>query len=262
MLRFVPLIFIDPSGHCYVSPEGERICPPLPGPFPASPPNGVTDRPVGDPAGPGGQQAYDVFVTLQNEVGAWWGSDLSAEEAMMMFVNHEAGHTLYQDAEGNWHILPELLEAITRKYNQFCSGGPWTAECFNGFWSYSHPLTNVVSPHASIRAAAIKNIRTNSRYTTHLAGLRQIARQIMNNKSLGGHRDDRPSDWVNYFGSDPKSLLIMTTLWNNMRQYGTGNSENQMVFYAEPTPGGPDSPIPPTIFIVYTRSQYNNRPSP
>jgi len=163
--RNSPLNLIDPTGHRDCGANDDCSKPlsheplPLPHWFPSIAPSGLTDRPYGSPefneSGPGGQQAYDGLKTLQEEGGGWWGEIIDAQEAMMLALNHEFGN-LWEEYGGPIH---ETLEVSSNRYESFCSGGTWSTECFNGFWAYIHPITDL-----GVHAADRNNARTNERY--------------------------------------------------------------------------------------------------
>jgi hypothetical protein len=104
--------------------------------------------------GPGGLQAYQGLRRLQDEGGGWWGDHIDAHEAMMLVLNHEFGN-IWDVAGGKEATM--LVNA--NRYNAFCSEGAWSADCFNGYWAYIHPITDL-----GVKEAVRNNARGNERY--------------------------------------------------------------------------------------------------
>jgi RHS repeat-associated protein len=234
-----PINLVDPTGHRECGEWDDcsdplPFTPPPPRPpiLPSTPPDGLSDRPYGSEIiiiGPGGKQAWEAFNTLQENEG-WWGNELDAEEAMILVLNAEFGPLIYQNEDGTWYVPPEVIEAATRKYNQFCSGGPWSANCFNGFWAYMQSITDVL-----INQNQIDNLANHPNYydPERMTYYRSQARSVMNNPELGGQVLDRPSDWANA----SISLAVYLEEYPQLRySFYPGNSN----------------------FTVYTRNQYNN----
>lgn len=250
-VRNNPVNFNDPSGHlenCALLGNSQDIlgCQnPSPPSLPLKPPAGLSDRPYGSDAfessGPGGQQAYDGLKTLQDRGGGWWGDTIDAEEALMMLVNHEFGNLYGGDLSAPNDLPPKVRELIIRRYNEYCSGGAWSATCLNSFWAYSEPITNVVSSVPDVSQSAIDNLREHPRYSTHATQLANTAHEIFNSPNLGGENKTRPFHWatvnvnneswgywLNVVNSnDPKDELIYWYYWPDDQNIFLTFSPNQ-----------------------------------
>ena len=110
---------------------------------------------------------------------------------MILVLSAEFSPLINQSQDGH---PDDAIEAVTRKYNEFCSGGSWTAECFNGFWAYIHPITDVL-----VNPSMLNNLANNPRYydSEELAKYESLASEVLHNPELGGYMKDRPSDWAN-----------------------------------------------------------------
>ena len=188
-------------------------------PLPSMPPSGLRDGP---PTSPGGQQAYNAFLILQEEGGGWWGDEINAQEAMVMLLNHEFGSL--RNVGGANRLPPAALEAATHKYNEFCSAGPWTASCLNGFWAYSEAITN-----AEKSTSQRNNIRFNERYdyAGFLDELKNMAVEVMNSPSIGGHSTNKPSDW---FTANNLTPVSRQRYWDHIKAHGLGSEASKEVY--------------------------------
>jgi hypothetical protein len=248
----VVTITATPTITC--APETPTPPPPTPipswlQPLPSLPPSGLRDGP---PTNPGGQQAYNAFVILQEEGGGWWGDEIDAQEAMVMLLNHEFGPL--RNIGGSNRLPSATLEAATHKYNEFCSAGPWTASCLNGFWAYSEPITN-----AEKSTTQRNNIRFNERYgyAGFLEELKNMAVEVMNNPGIGGHLTNSPSDW---FTANNLTPVSRQRYWDSIKVHGLGSEALKEVYWCWPQPSSdiPDEQeFPPQeLFLVFTRGQY------
>jgi RHS repeat-associated protein len=188
------LRYTDPSGrYCFdpsagaelmgtcVNEDGSTYSLSAPPRLPLQPPDGLTDRPYGSEAlkamGPGGLQAYQGLRRLQDEGGGWWGNHIDAQEALMLLLNHEFGNLWEVDG-----AMEATMLVTANRYNAFCSQGPWSADCFNGFWAYIHPITDL-----GVKEAARNNARENPRYenATFFESLSVAAHDILNGNVQG-----------------------------------------------------------------------------
>jgi hypothetical protein len=166
---------VDPSGNCYVSPDGEQICPPssqesgivstIGSVFPLKcidpnlclPPPGLNEY---------GLAAWTGLITIASMEGAWWGDELDSVEAMMILLDDEVGNELY------WNDFPQpVVDVMVNQYNNYCGGGPWTIRCLNKFWGYSEIIReSEANPEGSERFD----------YPNYLPQLRGLATGILN----------------------------------------------------------------------------------
>ena len=72
-------------------------------------------------------EAYLGIISLDDIDDAWWGKQIKWQELLAML--------LFQEFDGNVND-PRVLEMMTRRYYQFCTNGPWSTSCLNGFWGY------------------------------------------------------------------------------------------------------------------------------
>jgi RHS repeat-associated protein len=154
-VRNNPLKYVDPSGHnlncgqqgSHASPEDcadviattPRASKPGQALFEQSFPTNFDVSALDDQYARG---AYTTLAYLASLDGEWWGEELSAQEAIAMVLYLEASVALEEDANGVFVMNSDVREAITRRYNEYCSAGPWSAGCFDGFWGYYEPLVN------------------------------------------------------------------------------------------------------------------------
>ncbi len=124
----------------------------IPLPTPTSPPYPLL--PATSPTGLDiyGQAAWNGLVTIQAEKSAWWGSELDAREAMIIFINHEFGNLYGADNTTPNSLPPVTINATANRYDTFCAGGPWSSLCVDDFWGYSQvirkPNTNLYSTYS------------------------------------------------------------------------------------------------------------------
>ena len=118
-----PLRYIDPSGRHYcdsplADPEDCEGINKNPLSLPSTPPEGLLDD---------GQEAYAGLSNL-NAIAIANGITMSAQDwlAFVIVTEFLGAHGADQD----------IIEAMTRRYHEYCSGGAWSASCFNGFWGY------------------------------------------------------------------------------------------------------------------------------
>jgi len=252
---------VDPSGHSWECPS-DTNCDPLSIPEDQNTDPTIFEEPedcynltrcdYGPPFGVGteGEQAWAGLIRLSSYTGAWWGNELDSEEAIAILLFYEFGEMAYWDiGKEAWTLPPEIIETATRKYNQFCSGGTWTADCLQGFWGYSQVIREATKQYMFDK---IRNTNLKGLYDGAFMGL---ARSVMTNPQLGGQRSDRPSEWATLRKSvNPETLGLY---WNNITTYGVGNGANQWVFYCYPcTNMGTGTPPPNALTVVFTRGQY------
>ena len=146
--------------------------------------------PVGDEQGY--KQAYTALQILAYEQNAWWGK-LESHEAIGIFIYGE--FTFFQeDAE---------LEAVTRKYHEYCNIGIWSSRCLNSFWGYAQAWLDMPN--------LIDNYRQND-LTRILGGeVLELAISVMNPTNhpewLQGEDPSRPGHWATlYRGTSPRTF--------------------------------------------------------
>lgn len=108
----------------------------------------------------------------------------------MILLNQEFG--VFKDIDlSTPDSLPEatIMVAVNR-FNAFCTGGAWSAECFNGFWAYSHPITDLDKDQPDRDQA-----RYNGRYfdKEFMEYLETTANQMLLHEIQG---DASPFHWV------------------------------------------------------------------
>ncbi len=74
---------------------------------------------------------------------------------MTILLNAEFGNLWAPDGTP----IQETVEVTANRYSAFCSDEPWSASCFNNFWAYAQPITDM-EVHANDR----NNARWNARY--------------------------------------------------------------------------------------------------
>jgi hypothetical protein len=202
-------------------------------------PSGLRDGP---PNNPGGLQAYNGLIALQTLEGGWWGEQLSGHEALIILLNHEFGNLRGADLSTPDAIPAAPLEAAANKYQLYCSEGVWSAECLNGFWAYSHPITD-----AGIREEYSQSIRDHGRYNDSeaMAYLGATARQI---EDLDFPGSDLPTHWVTILDDATASEY-----YGFVVDLGMGAAPGQKVYWSYPYWG--DSGLE-SLFVVFTDDQY------
>ncbi|WP_320447927.1 RHS repeat-associated core domain-containing protein [Candidatus Roseilinea sp. NK_OTU-006] len=235
-----PLKYTDPSGH--------DPCTGIPGTY--MPDCGVDGwglkpqairRPIRGLT-QDGKAGYAGISTLAAQTGAWWGDNLSAQEAVAITLRFEASIIMYK-TRGQWSMPSAAMEAMTRKWNQFCSDGAWSASCYNGFWGYYQPIRD-----AATSRDKLQNILDANLYNSKLYGdvFIRLAGDVINNPALGGQRADRPSEWVTLFKSNGDT-------YNRALQLTMGPASTQ-AFYIYNYPSG----NPPPIFLILSPDQQKN----
>lgn len=128
----------------------------------------------------GGQIAYAGLAAIDCVDTAWWGPELEPVEAVSIMLRFEVGYLVY-------HI--HVREAATRKYNEYCAAGAWTAECINSFWAYYQAILE--AGRSVDRIARFGGERYFSTYVS-------AAREVTRSPSLRGQAGHtyRPSEWV------------------------------------------------------------------
>ena len=187
-VRNSPINNIDPTGHVDCSLLGDsgdtqgcndaKPSPPVPRVTKPNPPcNDIwciqpsqpqtlpNEQPYGlsDDNGLFGISAWNGLHEIQTQEG-WWGDELDAEEALMLLINHEIAGELYASA---------ARDVIINQYYKYCSGGPWSALCFNKFWGYSQ----------QIKIAAVNNSGL-GRGSVYEADAESFANAILNHKAI------------------------------------------------------------------------------
>ncbi|MCZ7672037.1 MAG: hypothetical protein M5U34_35375 [Chloroflexi bacterium] len=113
-VRNSPLNLTDPTGHREC--DGSNDCSK---PFHEAPSRSSL-LPDEKPTGLNqdyGELAWEGLQKIQAMEGGWWGDALSAQEAIMLILNHELGEEMGPNA----HHAP--LDALINKFNNNCSGG-------------------------------------------------------------------------------------------------------------------------------------------
>ena len=129
-----PLKYVDPSGHGVICNEegqcwlnGIRIANIKFG----TPPNLSTNiLPSGEPWGltDYGVAAFSGMTYLQTNSN----DTLSSEDWLAYIIETEYLGSIGAD--------PAWNAAMARRYRDYCSGGPFTSSCFNGFWGYMQAI--------------------------------------------------------------------------------------------------------------------------
>ncbi|MDH5506847.1 MAG: hypothetical protein OEZ02_06465 [Anaerolineae bacterium] len=166
-----PVKYIDPSGQGQCTGLLDETCRGDVGaiPVPDGPPDGLND---------GGQLAWQGLMNL---IAAGFPNNVLALLAFV--IGSEYGP--YIDGKG----FPQLDEAIARKYYQYCSDGPWTAACLNGFWAY---FEAILASAQSVEAAKAQIERVCSQEPEYRRDYDNLAQAILH-----------PGDKYGRFTMDP-----------------------------------------------------------
>jgi RHS repeat-associated protein len=127
-VRNSPLKYIDPSGHKeYCGSQGSQYDPedcagiPL---LPINPPEGLSDD---------GNEAF-IGLSNLNAIAIANGITMDAEDWLAFVIATEFLGAIGPDRD--------VIEAVTRRYHQYCNGGVWSTSCINNFWGYMEAFHN------------------------------------------------------------------------------------------------------------------------
>ncbi len=226
-----PLRYVDPTGYVpdpacvgtYIPDCGIDDDEPSDDESPLVPPQPPPGMGADGPAG------YAGIAALASQQDAWWGATLSPLEAVAIVLRFEVSTAIYKDETG-WHMNPTALEAATRKYNQFCSGGAWSAACFSGFWGYYQPIID-----AATSASQIEDILDDDLYTSSGGVYMTSAGSVINNPGLGGQVRTRPTGWVTLYAYNDVT-------YKSAKDLSQGSASNQ-AFYIYKYRGLGNTPI-------------------
>ncbi|MCA9977653.1 MAG: hypothetical protein KC413_17965, partial [Anaerolineales bacterium] len=148
----------------------------------------------------------------------------SLEQAIAFLLYKEASLTF----DGK-HMLTTVLNAITYKYNQYCSAGAGTASCLRGFWSYYQPMQNLWNS-SLLQGGDNGGIKWFfNDYSKNLAYVSE-ARQVIGRPELGGEANNKPSGWASV-GS-----VTNQTTYGLLENATVGSLQNQVFYKAKPYP--------------------------
>jgi hypothetical protein len=137
----------------------------------------------------------------------------SVEQAIAFILSEELGSLIKNNT-----IYKLALEAMTRKYNQYCSGGAGTAMCIRAFWAYWQPMINLFnspSLQKNIRGLFVSEQRTD---------FMNAAIRVLNNPNLGGQDGHLPSGWATINSEDnPETFAKVIAL--------TVGTQSDQVYY-------------------------------
>lgn len=141
--------------------------------------------------------------------------------------------------EGVAHFPDIVREAVTRKYNTFCSDGARSVTCLNGFWGYYQPIRNAQYMLGEILDNDLYN------FPSTLGGDIYIreAPLVMKNPSIGGQGGDLPSEWVTI-----KKSANPTTYGKLVNSLSVGVGDAQVMYYRKDESAG-------ELFLVLTINQ-------
>ena len=122
----------------------------------------------------------------------------------------------------------DVVEAMTRKYNQNCGSGEWSSGCFNGFWAYYQPtysFQTLQNKLTDIQKYALTSMNSGVYITT--------ANAVMHNRGMGGQTGNTPTGWVtlNSKNNLVTFLLVLAMITNqNYPFYYYQYTDNERIF--------------------------------
>ncbi|MEW5985320.1 MAG: RHS repeat-associated core domain-containing protein [Chloroflexota bacterium] len=178
-----PVRYTDPSGRC-IPEEADGSGGDCEG-VGTPPPPGSAGNPIpSNPDDPTAQDYRDMTRLSINWARNYsynhWKLELTPEELLAFLLSQEVGDLIDN---------PLVEEAITRRWNEYCSGGGWSASCVNNFWAYYSPMHNLYA--SSTLQSAFTDVTT-------WVGYVDDAYRVAHTPGLGGWQADRPWGWATF----------------------------------------------------------------